>query len=154
MPSYICTTCGVGYAETEAPREVCLICADERQYLNAKGQTWTTLEELQSDHVNELREVEPGLTGLASKPQVAIGQRALIIERPDGGVMWDCTPVITDAALEAIRAKGGITSIAISHPHFYSTMVDWSRALGGVPIYLHEDNRDYVMRPDRSGIFR
>lgn len=148
MPSYICTTCGVGYAETEAPREVCLICADERQYVNARGQGWTTLEELSADHVNEWREVEPGLTGLASKPQVAIGQRALIIERPDGGVMWDCTPVITDAALEAIAAKGGVRAIAISHPHFYSTMVDWSRALGGVPIYLHEDNRDHVMRPD------
>jgi glyoxylase-like metal-dependent hydrolase (beta-lactamase superfamily II) len=72
----------------------------------------------------------------------------LIIERPDGGVMWDCTPVITDEALAAIRAKGGVKAMAISHPHFYSTMVDWSRALGGVPIYLHEDNRDYVMRPD------
>ncbi len=148
MPSYICTTCGVGYAETNAPRETCLICADERQYVNAKGQSWTTLDELVVDHVNDWHEVEPGLVGLASKPQVAIGQRALIIERPGGGVMWDCTPVITDAALEAISAKGGITAIAISHPHFYSTMVDWSRALGGVPIYLHEDNRDYVMRPD------
>jgi glyoxylase-like metal-dependent hydrolase (beta-lactamase superfamily II) len=148
MPSYICTTCGVGYAETEAPREVCLICADERQYVNVRGQSWTTLEELQSDHVNELKHMEPGLTALGSKPAVAIGQRALIIERPDGGVMWDCTPVITDEALEAITAKGGIKAIAISHPHFFSTMVDWSRALGGVPIYLHEDHRDYVMRPD------
>ena len=148
MPSYICTTCGVGYAETEAPREVCLICADERQYVNAKGQSWTTLEELQSDHVNELKQMEPRLTALGSKPAVAIGQRALIVERPDGGVMWDCTPVITDEALEAIAAKGGIKVIAISHPHFFSTMVDWSRALGGVPIYLHEDHRDYVMRPD------
>lgn len=148
MPSYICTTCGVGYAETEAPREVCLICADERQYVNAKGQSWTTLEELQSDHVNELREMEPGLTALGSKPAVAIGQRALIVERPDGGVMWDCTPVITDEALQAIAKKGGVAAIAISHPHFFSTMVDWSRALGGVPIYLHEDHRDYVMRPD------
>ena len=148
MPSYICTTCGVGYAETDAPREVCLICADERQYVNAKGQSWTTLEELASDHVNELKSMEPGLTALGSKPAVAIGQRALVVERPDGGVMWDCTPVITDEALAAIAAKGGIKAIAISHPHFYSTMVDWSRALGGVPIYLHEDNRDYVMRPD------
>jgi glyoxylase-like metal-dependent hydrolase (beta-lactamase superfamily II) len=148
MPSYICTTCGVGYAETEAPREVCLICADERQYVNARGQSWTTLEELQADHVNELRDLEPGLTGLGSKPGVAIGQRALIVERPDGGVMWDCTPVITDEAVAAIAAKGGIKAIAISHPHFFATMVDWSRALGGVPIYLHEDHRDYVMRPD------
>jgi glyoxylase-like metal-dependent hydrolase (beta-lactamase superfamily II) len=72
----------------------------------------------------------------------------LVITRPEGGVMWDCTPVITDEALAAITARGGIKAIAISHPHFYSTMSDWSRALGGVPIYLHEDNRDYVMRPD------
>src|SRR5690606_24936297 len=104
MPSFICTTCGVGYAETDAPRGVCLICADERQYPNPHGQAWTTLETLREDHVNEWREVEPGLVGLASKPQVAIGQRALIIKRQEGGVMWDCTPVITDAALEAIAA--------------------------------------------------
>lgn len=148
MPSYICTTCGVGYAETEAPRDVCLICSDERQYVNARGQSWTTLEELLADHVNELRSVEPGLTGIGSKPQVAIGQRALIIQRPEGGVMWDCTAVITDEALATITASGGIRAIAISHPHFYSTMIDWSRALGDVPIYLHEDNRDFVMRPD------
>ena len=148
MPSYICTTCGVGYAETEAPREVCLICADDRQYVNARGQSWTTLEALREDHVNELREQEPGLLGVGSSPQVAIGQRALVIQRPDGGVMWDCTPLVTDAALGAIRAKGGVKAMAISHPHFYSSMVDWSRALGDVPIYLHEDNRDWVMRPD------
>jgi glyoxylase-like metal-dependent hydrolase (beta-lactamase superfamily II) len=148
MPSYICTTCGVGYAETEAPREVCLICADDRQYVNARGQRWTTLEALREDHVNELRELEPGLLGVGSSPQVAIGQRALVIQRPDGGVMWDCTPLVTDAALGAIRAKGGVKAMAISHPHFYSSMVDWSRALGDVPIYLHEDNRDWVMRPD------
>ena len=150
MPSYICTTCGVGYAETDAPREVCLICADDRQYVNAHGQGWTTLDELQEDHVNDLRELEPGLLGIGSSPQIAIGERALVIQRPDGGVMWDCTPLITDAALGAIKAKGGVRAIAISHPHFYATMVDWSRALGGVPIYLHEDNRDWVMRPDSA----
>ena len=150
MPSYICTTCGVGYAETDAPREVCLICADDRQYVNAHGQGWTTLDELQEDHVNDLREVEPGLLGIGSSPQIAIGERALVIQRPEGGVMWDCTPLITDAALGAIKAKGGVRAIAISHPHFYATMVDWSRALGGVPIYLHEDNRDWVMRPDSA----
>jgi glyoxylase-like metal-dependent hydrolase (beta-lactamase superfamily II) len=148
MPSYICTTCGVGYPEEDEPREVCLICADDRQYVNAKGQSWTTMDELRAKHVNDLREIEPGLLGLGSKPQIAIGERALVITRPDGGVMWDCTPLITDDAVQAIKASGGIKAIAISHPHFYATMVDWSRALGGVPIYLHEDNSDWVMRPD------
>lgn len=116
--------------------------------MNAHGQDWTSLAELQEDHQNDLREIEPGLLGLGSRPQIAIGQRALIVTRPGGGVMWDCTPLITDEGLEAIAAHGGVTAIAISHPHFYATMVDWSRALGGVPIYLHEDNRDWVMRPD------
>ncbi len=148
MPSYICTTCGVGYADTEAPRDVCLICADDRQYVNARGQTWTTLEALQREHVNDLRELEPGLLGIGARPQIAIGQRALLIEDPGGGVMWDCTPLITDAAVRAVEARGGLKAIAISHPHFYSSMVDWSRAFGGAPIYLHEDNRDWVMRPD------
>ena len=27
-------------------------------------------------------------------------------------------------------------------------MVDWSGALGGVPVYLHEADREWVMRPD------
>jgi hypothetical protein len=26
----------------------------------------------------------------------------------------------------------------LSHPHYYTSMVDWSRAFGGVPLYLHE----------------
>ena len=28
---------------------------------------------------------------------------------------------------------GGLKAIAISHPHYYSSMVEWSRAFGGVP---------------------
>src|ERR1700753_1593943 len=103
MPSYICTTCGTQYAETEAPRDVCLICADDRQYVNAKEQAGTTLEELRENHVNDIRELEPGLIGIGSSPQIAIGERALVIQRPEGGVMWDCTPLITDAAIEAIE---------------------------------------------------
>ena len=147
MPSYICTTCGVGYAETDEPRDTCLVCADDRQYVNARGQDWTTLEALQENHVHDLRPVEPGLLGIGSSPQVAIGQRALVIQRPDGGVMWDCTPVITDAALDAIARGGGIRAIGISHPHFYASMIAWSERLGGVPVYLHADDAQWVMHP-------
>ena len=46
------------------------------------------------------------------------------------------------------RALGGSAAIAISHPHYYASMVDWSRAFGGVPIYLHAADRPWVMRPD------
>ena len=42
---------------------------------------------------------------------------------------------------------GGLAAIAISHPHFYSSMVEWSRAFDA-PIVLHADNQPWVMRPD------
>ncbi len=120
------------------------ICADERQYVNAKGQSWTTLEELQCRSRQRAARARAGADrDRRRNPRSAIGQRALIIEPADGGVLWDCTPAHHRRRRStAIEAKGGIKAIAISHPHFYSTMVDWSQALGGVPIYLHEDNRD------------
>ncbi|MFO7167761.1 MAG: MBL fold metallo-hydrolase, partial [Chloroflexota bacterium] len=37
--------------------------------------------------------------------------------------------------------------IAISHPHYYSSMVEWSRAFDA-PIYLHADDQQNIMRPD------
>jgi hypothetical protein len=46
-----------------------------------------------------------------------------------------------------IKALGGISGIAISHPHYYTSMVDWSLAFGGVPIHLHAADRQWVMRP-------
>lgn len=147
MNSYICTTCGVGHAPSAAPPSHCAICADERQYLNANGQSWTTLAELQQKHTIEFREQEPGLVGIGATPSIAIGQRMLLIRQRGGGVLWDCTPLVTDAAVAEIKALGGVRAIAISHPHFYSSMVDWSEALGGVPIHIHEANRPYVMRP-------
>ena len=39
--------------------------------------------------------------------------------------------------------------MAISHPHFYTSMVEWSEALGGVPILLHEADRAWVQRPSK-----
>jgi len=34
MPWYICSTCGVQYAETNRPPDRCTICEDDRQYVN------------------------------------------------------------------------------------------------------------------------
>ena len=146
MQSYICTTCGVGHAPSATPPSHCAICEDERQYVNGNGQGWTTLAELQAAHQNDIREQEPGLYGIGATPQIGIGQRALYIQQPGGGVLWDCTPLVTDAAVAEIKGLGGLRAIAISHPHFYASMVDWSEAFGGVPIHLHEANRQYVMR--------
>ncbi len=148
MHSYICTTCGQAYAPAEAPPDACPICRDERQYINPQGQAWTTLEDLQKTHRSDIRAQEPGLFGIGATPSIAIGQRALFIAQPGGGVLWDCTPLLTDEAIAQIGVLGGLRAIAISHPHYYASMVDWSRAFGGVPIYIHADDAAHITRPD------
>lgn len=147
---YICVTCGVQHAPSKTPPAHCAICEDERQYVNPEGQAWTTLETLRQTHEGDWRELEPGLFGIGATPAIAIGQRALFLPRPGGGVMWDCTPLVTEPLVAEIKARGGLRAIAISHPHFYGAMIEWSRAFGDVPIYLHEDCRDFVMRPSKN----
>src|SRR5262249_17738128 len=48
------------------------------------------------------------------------------------------------------REEGGLSAIAISHPHYSSSMVEWSRAFGGVSVYLHADDPPWGMRPDQA----
>jgi glyoxylase-like metal-dependent hydrolase (beta-lactamase superfamily II) len=153
MPAFICTTCGTQYAEAPTPPEQCLICNDERQYVGWGGQRWTTLEELRADHRNRHAPEGPGLLGIGTEPKFAIGQRALHLHTAAGGFLWDCLSYVDDATVSALQALGGITGIAISHPHYYASMVEWSRAFGGVPIYLHADDSQWVVRHDRAIVF-
>lgn len=153
MPNYICITCGVQYAESALPPEHCLICEDERQYLGWEGQKWTTLKELQTSHRNRLDVEGPELISLVTEPKFAIGQRALHVRTPAGNVLWDCLTVIDDRSVAAIQALGGVTAIAISHPHYYASVVEWSRALGDVPVYLHAADGEWVMRPHPAIVF-
>lgn len=147
MPAFVCVTCGTQFAPSETPPPACPICQDERQYIGAGGQRWTTLDAMRRTHFNAWREEEPGLMGIGTTPAFAIGQRALLIRRPDGNVLWDCVTFLDDATVALVKALGGIRAIAISHPHYYSAMVEWARAFGA-EIWLHAADREHVMRPD------
>ncbi len=48
-----------------------------------------------------------------------------------------------------MRDRGGLAAIAISHPHYYTMMVEWSHAFGA-PVRLHAADRAWVMRPDAA----
>ncbi len=147
MPHFICITCGTEFSESDSPPDRCLICEDERQYVGWKGQQWTTLAELQQTHQSLVHKEETGLIAIGMQPSFAINQRAFLVIHPEGNILWDCIPLIDNAMVEMIQGIGGISAIAISHPHYYSTMVHWSRAFD-CPIYLHAADRQWVMRPD------
>ncbi len=149
MEAYVCRTCGVQQAASEQPPTACAICDDERQYVPPDGQRWATLVELRAEgrHI-EVRVVEPGLAGIGANPTIGIGQRALLVQTPAGNVLWDCLGFIDDEGIAAVRARGGLHGIAMSHPHFYGVCVEWSHAFGGAPIYIPTADRQWVMRPD------
>lgn len=149
MRAYICVTCGVQQAPTRRPPTRCPICEDERQYVRHGGQRWTTIDELAAQgHRTELREQEPGLIGIGVEPNIAIGQRALLVVTANGNFLWDCFGYIDEGAVQSIRSWGGLAGISMSHPHFYGTSVEWSRAFGGAPIYIPAADREWVQYPD------
>lgn len=150
MPKFMCKTCGVQQAETAVPPTNCPICDDERQYVPESGQAWTTFEALADDHKNELREEEPNLLGIGVEPKFAIGQRALLVQSSAGNVLWDCVSLLDAPTIARVKALGGISAIALSHPHYYSAIVEWSEAFGDVPIYIHAQDRQWVQRPSKA----
>jgi len=151
VPAYICRTCGVQQASSAEPPAHCAICDDERQYVPPEGQRWATLEELRAEGRRaDVRDLEPGLTGIGADPSIGIGQRALLVQTAAGNVLWDCLGFIDDAGVAAVRDRGGLSGIAMSHPHFYGVCVEWSQAFGNAPIFIPEADRRWVMRPDQA----
>lgn len=141
----ICRTCGVQYG---APREDCPICEDERQYVGWNGQQWTTLAELRdAGHHGRIAEEGPGLLGVGTAPAFAVGQRALLVKTEASNILWDCVSFLDDDLVARIEELGGISAIAISHPHFYGSMTEWSHAFDA-PVYVHTADRAWVGRPD------
>ena len=147
----MCVTCGTQFPPSETPPEACPICQDERQYVGLGGQQWTTLDEIRSRHSNLIEPYETGLTAIRTQPPFAINQRAFLLETPGGNVLWDCIALLDDATEAWVRSRGGLHAIAISHPHYYTTMVEWTRRFGDVPVYLHAADREHVRYPD-SGL--
>jgi hypothetical protein len=143
MTMSICETCGTQHPDTPSH---CPVCEDERQYVGANGQTWTTHEALKATHTLRMQD-EAGVLGIGLAPDFAINQRALYLPTDAGNILWECLSLVTDEAVTELKARGGVDMIAISHPHFYASMLEWSEAFGNVPILLHEADRDWVRRP-------
>ena len=128
MEEYICIACGTQYPAAPAPPAACPICDDPRQYVPPEGQRWTTMAELAADHENVVRE-DGDLVGIGTEPGFAIGQRALLVPFGDSNLLWDCVSLLDEATAAEVERRGGLAGIAISHPHYYSAMGAWARAL-------------------------
>jgi hypothetical protein len=148
-PAWICRACGVEYPSSALPPATCPVCSDDRQYVAYEGQAWTHFDELlPSGQGYDIRELEPGLTGLRCRPQLGIGPVGYLVQTPAGNVLWDCPSFVDEKVVAEVGRRGGLAAISASHPHFYGAMVDWSEAFSGAPILLPAADRRWVQRPD------
>lgn len=151
MTVWICKACGVEYPESEAPPTQCRICSDERQYVPRSGQAWTTLAELAAVGTRiVIAEEEPQLYAVTASPPVGIGQRSLLLQTDAGNILWDPVGYVDEAGAAAVLALGPVVAIVASHPHMYGVQVEWSRALGGVPVLVAAADAEWVQRSDDS----
>ena len=144
MQCYICTTCGVQYQPSDVPPANCAICEDDRQYVNSAGQTWTTLEGVNQQYKNIIELVAPDVYAIYSTPSFAIGQRAHLVISPAGNILWDCITNLDNSTINLINALGGVKAIAISHPHYFSTIAEWSRAFDNIPVFVHQFDEKWL----------
>ncbi|UPK98530.1 hypothetical protein LCI18_009465 [Fusarium solani-melongenae] len=138
----VCVTCGTQSPTADRSKvKTCHICDDPRQFVPPSGQSFSTLEELGKTHRNEFTPcpADPRLTFISSTPKLAIGQRAILIQTPEGNILWDCISLLDEETISRIQALGGLRAMVISHPHFYSTHVQWARAFK-CPVYLSAED--------------
>ena len=133
LAPWTCEQCGAQFPESGKPPAACPICEDERQFVNWKGQTWFSRDEMTKTHKLVWRD-DLGLLGIGLEPGFAIAQRALLVREPDGCVLWDCVPLATREAVEQVRSLGGLKAIAVSHPHYYGAIADCQRSRTGHPV--------------------
>ncbi|MBC7630887.1 hydrolase [Aeromicrobium sp.] len=149
MTIWSCATCAIEHADTEHPPMTCAICTDERQFVPASGQRWTTQAELAADgYRGVITQLEPDLYAVDVVPELGIGQRGLLLRTPDGNLLWEPPGFIDDAMIAAVRELGGVDVISASHPHLTGASIQWSHAFSSVPVLVASADREWIRRPD------
>ncbi|ORY29341.1 hypothetical protein BCR39DRAFT_532414 [Naematelia encephala] len=141
----ICTACGTQYPKSVTS---CVICEDPRQFVPASGQSWSSLAELGETRTQRLTEdQEDGrIKFIHTEPGFGINQTPILIETNGGSYIWDCAAYISPHLISYLSSlRMPLKAIAISHPHFFSTSLTWSRALR-VPLYLCSADKEWFQR--------
>ncbi|RAL60463.1 hypothetical protein DID88_000238 [Monilinia fructigena] len=124
------------------------------QFVPPTGQSFTTLAQLRAGglYKNKWRifDNDERFWSMWTEPKFAIGQRAILIKTSFGNVLWDCLTFLDDETVDWIHGLGGLAAIVISHPHYYTTHLDWSEIFD-CPVYLSWEDKSWLNRLDRMG---
>lgn len=104
---------------------------------------------MRSKHSNNIQQddIEKRMWSIITSPKFAIGQRCILLQTAAGNVLWDCVTYLDEETVEFIKAKGGLKAIVISHPHYYSTHLDWAKTFE-CPVYFSAEDKEWISRKD------
>ncbi len=149
MTVWTCAACAIEHPDTELPPERCEICEDERQFVPASGQRWTSHDELAADgHRGRIEDIEPDLFAVVVGPELGIGQRGLLVRTSGGNLLWEPPGFVDEGMIAAVRALGGVDVISASHPHLTGASIQWSEAFDHAPVLVASADREWIRRPD------
>ncbi|AQQ53460.1 MBL fold metallo-hydrolase [Planococcus lenghuensis] len=148
MPAFICITCGTQYAPSAQPPAHCRICEEERQYVNIDGQQWATLDELRESgrYSNRIEQISERIYSITTAPKFAIGQTAYFIKGQKVNLLWDAVTFLDEETSRFFEQQGGIDAIALSHPHYYCAVAEWSEEFKA-DVYIHEADAEWIVNP-------
>lgn len=142
----ICVACMTQYS---TPRSECPICLDPRQFVPATGQSWTSLRKLAEEkHTNKIvaDQQDERVCFILTEPSTGIGQTPILIKTSRATYMWDCNAFLSENLFNQLTTmQPPLKAIAISHPHFFSTSLTWSRCLK-VPLILAAADKHWFQR--------
>jgi hypothetical protein len=169
----VCTACGTQFEEQDSNTLTsCRICDDRplsrlriscfrvktnftlyaaRQFVPPTGQSFTTLKALYNStspkYVNKHKtlDADDRFISLWTEPKFGIGQRAILIRTPSGNVLWDLIAYLDDETITWIKSIGGLKGIVISHPHYYTTHVEWAKIFN-CPVYFSKEDEEWLNR--------
>ena len=125
-----------------------VVSIEERGDLPPHG-IWTTLDDLaaqphHTEHVDHGR----GVHSLRRAPKFAIGHRSFLVQTANGNLLWDSPGYLDDEIVGLVHGLGGVAAVAASHPHMFGAQLSWSRAFGGVPVYVNSLDAEWLPAPD------
>ncbi len=99
------------------------------------------------------RDGEEQMWSIWTEPKFGIGQRCVFVQTDHGNVLWDCMTNLDEETVNFIKQKEGLKAIVISHPHYYTTHLEWAQVFD-CPVYLASNDKEWISREDQRGCRR
>ncbi len=121
LPAFFCDNCGFWQRHFAKPAS-CPLCLDARHVVPQGGWSFRDADEAAALFPCHWAEMEPGVWRFWNDPVNGIGSHSYLIRTEAGNMMFEGCAVYSAAALEHIRALGGVAVLAASHPHAYGAL--------------------------------